>query len=148
MKAQLEQMKKEVSEAMELTDQYLKTEEVLDYIEQRSWELRNEFLFEMELSSEEIQNLEAKIYKTQKHVELLKMANPLCDAFVINPERKTINGILFTSIRYYPFLLGLRLTNDDTREANAALGMICFLIHLLQKKFPFLLAISVLFIPS
>ena len=37
-------------------------------------------------------------------------------------------------------LEGLRLTNEvETREANAALGMCCFLIHLLQKKFHFLM---------
>ena len=88
-------MKKEVREAMALTDQYFKTEEVLDYIEERSWQLRNEFLFEMDATDEEIHALETKIYSTQKHIELLKTANPLCDAFTINAERRTINGLFF-----------------------------------------------------
>ena len=92
LQMQLEEIKKEVDDAMELTDQYLKTEDVLDYIEQRSWELRNEFLLEMDLTGEEIQTLETKIYRTQKHLEMLKTANPLCDAFSINVERRTING--------------------------------------------------------
>eukprot|EP00770_Monocercomonoides_exilis_P013071 MONOS_13014.1-p1 / transcript=MONOS_13014.1 / gene=MONOS_13014 / organism=Monocercomonoides_exilis_PA203 / gene_product=Vacuolar protein sorting 30/Beclin / transcript_product=Vacuolar protein sorting 30/Beclin / location=Mono_scaffold00766:18118-19993(+) / protein_length=395 / sequence_SO=supercontig / SO=protein_coding / is_pseudo=false len=119
---ELSQIDKEIEEAQKLKEEFAETEEILDYIESRSWELRNEYLMEMESASEEIQQLEAKIHRTQKHIELLKSANPLCDAFVIRCEENSINGLKLSS-------------QLDARETNAALGMCCLLIHLLQKKF-------------
>ena len=60
----------------------------------------------MDTATEEIHHLEAKIYHTQKHIEILKTANPLCDAFAINADKGTINGIYihfltFTHITSY-----------------------------------------------
>ncbi|KAJ4731915.1 Beclin-1-like protein [Rhynchospora pubera] len=139
LQAAIQEAEKKCSEVKaEMKDLETKSKQ-FDELEERYWHDFNNFQFQLTSHQEERDAILAKIEVSQAHLELLKRANVLNDAFFISHEGEfgTINN----------FRLGrLPKIQVEWDEINAAWGQACLLLHTMAQyfrpKFPYRIKIT------